>query len=83
MTGRARIRAGSETFELGAGEVILHPPGEAHQTFNPASEDLVVLIIADNPPNDTCYYPDSDKHGSRDLGINFRIQPVDYFDGEE
>lgn len=81
-SGRARIRSGAETVELAAGELILHPPGTPHQTLSLGPDELEVLIIADNQAYDACHYPDSDKRGTRDLGA-YRIQPVDYFHGEE
>ena len=40
------------------------------------------VIISDNPPLDTFYYPDSDKWGMRPPGKLFRLTEVDYFDGE-
>ena len=56
----------------------------AHQITNTsATEDLVVQIIANNPPMELCHYPDSNKYGVRPLVKVFRAQDVDYFDGEE
>ena len=83
QSGTATIRSGDETHLVEAGEAVLHPPGTPHQTTNNGIEDLVVLIITDNPPFDSFTYPDSNKHGSRALGTWYRINQVDYFDGEE
>ncbi len=82
-TGTATVRAGAETHVLGAGEVWFHPPGEPHQLLNRGETDLVVLIVADNPPLDAFHYPDSDKWGLRPPGIYFRLAETGYFDGEE
>jgi uncharacterized cupin superfamily protein len=84
VSGAATVRRNGETHAVTAGEVFIHPPGTAHQITNASStEDLVLQIIADNPPADVYHYPDSQKYGSRPLGKYFRLQEVDYFDGEE
>jgi hypothetical protein len=46
---------------------------------------LVYYLIADNPLNESCYYPDSDKWSlPRNLpGGIFRGAKTDYHDGEE
>ena len=81
--GTARIRSGEKTHLASPGDAILHPPGTPHQTLNPGSDDLEVTIIANNPAEDHCYYPDSDKHACRSFGKFYRVQIADYFDGEE
>lgn len=83
LAGRAAIRTAAGVSLVEAGEAVFHPPGTTHQTSNPGPDELLLLIITDNPPFDSFVYPDSDKHGSRALGIAYRITPVDYFDGEE
>lgn len=81
--GEGTVRSGPERHEVKAGEVFVHPPGSPHQLINTGATDLEVLIVADNPPLDLCYYPDSDKWGGRAFGGVFRMQRADYFDGEE
>ncbi len=81
--GSGTVRAAGERHVVTAGDAFLHPPHEAHQLINTGTTDLEVLIIADNPQLDFCYYPDSDKWGGRSFGKVFRITPCDYFDGEE
>ena len=67
-----------------SGDVVLHPPGEAHQITNAsATEELTFLLIADNPPVDYWHYPDSGKWGLRAPRTFFRMNEVDYWDGEE
>ncbi len=83
LSGRASVRTTAGTHELETGEVVFHPPGTAHQTSNPGPDDLLLLILTDNPPFDSFHYPDSDKHGSRALGKIYRVTEADYFDGEE
>lgn len=84
MSGTATVRRNGETHQVGPGDAFVHPPGTAHQITNSsATDDLVIQIIADNPPMDLCHYPDSGKYGTRPLAKWFRLQEVDYFDGEE
>ena len=81
--GTGTVRAGDERHEVRAGDCFLHPPGEAHQLINTGAEDLEVFIIADNPPLDAFWYPDSQKWGLRTPSVFFRLTPVDYYDGED
>ena len=83
QSGTGTVRAGLETHPITAGDVFVHPPGEPHQLINSGKADLVVLIVADNPPLDACHYPDSNKWSLRPPGKIFRMTEVDYFDGEE
>jgi uncharacterized cupin superfamily protein len=83
LDGRATVRTESETAILIPGDVILHPPGEAHQITNAGDTDLVFLLVADNPPVEYWHYPDSEKWGIRSPRTFFRPTKVDYWDGEE
>lgn len=84
LSGTATMRTSSETVPLRAGDVIIHPPGDAHQIRNAsATEDLLFYVVADNPPVDYWHYPDSNKWGLRAPRKFFRIAELDYWDGEE
>lgn len=83
LSGTATLRTESGTFEAKAGEVVLHPPHDPHQISNASDSDATFLIVADNPPVDYWFYPDSGKWGVRETRTIFRATPVDYFDGEE
>lgn len=83
LSGTARVRAGAESATLTAGDAVLHPPGEAHQIHNAGADELVFLLIADNPPVDYWHYPDSKKWGLREPRKFFRMTETEYFDGEE
>ena len=83
LEGSATVRAGNETHTLVAGEVVLHPPGEAHKITNLGDTDLVFYLISDNPPVEYWHYPDSGKWGLRAPRKFFRTTDVDYWDGEE
>lgn len=83
LTGMGTVRANAETVPVVAGDVVVHPPGEAHQLINTGSVDLNYLLVADNPPNEFWHYPDSNKYGFRSPRKIFRATDVDYHDGEE
>lgn len=81
--GTASVRTAEGNFTVRTGEVFVHPPGSAHQLANPGPEELEVLVVADNPPLDAFFYPDSHKWGLRPPGKFFRMTEVDYFEGED
>ncbi len=83
QAGEGAVRAGDQTYPVRPGDVFIHPPGEPHALLNSGSSDLAVLIIADNPPIDGCYYPDSNKWNNWPPGWIFRAERADYYDGEE
>lgn len=84
LSGTATMRTASETLALRTGDVIIHPPGDAHQIRNASvTDDLLFCVVADNPPVDYWHYPDSDKWGLRSPRKFFRIAELDYWDGEE
>ena len=84
VSGTATVRANTETHTLRSGDVVLHPPGEAHQITNAsATDELIFYLVADNPPVDYWHYPDSGKWGLREPRKFFRITELNYWDGEE
>jgi uncharacterized cupin superfamily protein len=81
-TGVARHEEGSTAIE--PGDAFLFGPGEPHQIANNHLEDLIILIVADNPIGETCYYPDSNKWLVRSpVRSLIRSEHLDAFDGEE
>lgn len=83
LSGTARVRAGTETEILAAGDVVLHPPREPHQIVNAGADELVFLLIADNPLVEYWHYPDANKWGFREPRKFFRLAEAEYYDGEE
>ena len=83
LEGHGIVRVGTESHVVTAGDVVLHPPGEAHQITASREADLVFLIITDNPPVDLWHYPDSNKWGHSTTRDFFRMNAADYWDGEE
>lgn len=84
VAGRGSVRHLEGSTEIEPGDSFLFEPGQPHQLSNPGPDDLVVLIIADNPIGESCHYPDSGKWMVRSPSrALIRSEPLDYFDGEE
>ena len=61
ISGKAVVRIDEETHDVETGDTIVCPPGMAHQIINESDEEVVYLVISNDPPFDSCYYPDSGK----------------------
>ena len=82
--GNGIVRHEDGTTEIEPGDAFIFEPGQPHQLLNQGPEDLIVLIVADNPVGESCYYPDSHKWLVRSPGSRLmRSEPLDYYDGEE
>jgi uncharacterized cupin superfamily protein len=86
ISGKGLVRHEGGTTSIEPGDAFVFKPGEPHQLISPAesTEDILLYVIADNPVDESCYYPDSKKwivySPERRL---MRSAPLDYFDGEE
>jgi uncharacterized cupin superfamily protein len=69
---------------LRAGSVVARPAGSgvAH-AFRGGEPGMTVLMYGTRDPNDICFYPRSGKVMLRGVGLVARIEPVDYWEGEE
>jgi uncharacterized cupin superfamily protein len=83
LSGTGTVRTTEGLAPVAAGDIVLHPPGEAHQFTNTGATDLLYYLVADNPPLDVWYYPDSNKWGHSSPRKFFRATDADYWDGEE
>lgn len=83
LSGQGTVRGPEKEEPLGTGDYVVFPPGEAHQIRNDGAEDLVFLVIADQPQADVIHYPDSGKWLMKPERKVFAMQEVDYFEGEE
>ena len=83
LEGAGILRTENGERKIGKGEVVVCPPGMAHQIRNDGDTDLLYYVIADNSGCDLFYYPDSDKYGMKPDFKFFKISKADYFDGEE
>ena len=84
LSGRGAVRHSEGTDPMETGDAFLFQPGESHQLLNDSSEDVVIMVIADNPIGESCYYPDSNKWLVRSPERRLlRGEALDYLDGEE
>ena len=75
--------AAYEEVPIGPGHVIARPPGTriAH-SFLAGETGLTMLVYGTRKPNDTAWYPRSNKLYWRGLGVIGRIETLSYRDGE-
>jgi len=86
VSGFGKVRDEKGVHDVRAGDAFYFAPGEAHQLSNEGSEDLTYYVIADNPMNDSAYYPDSKKwmvHHPTSGMIVIKGSETDYYDDEE
>jgi uncharacterized cupin superfamily protein len=74
----------TQTHEVRRGTVVARPPatGIAH-TFRAGDNGLTLLAWGTRVPGDITYYPRSRKVNFQGLGIIGRVEPLDYWEGEE
>jgi uncharacterized cupin superfamily protein len=84
LEGEAVAILGDEELPVRPGSVLARPPGTgiAHP-FRAGAEPLVYLVFGTREPNDIAYYPRSGKVYLRGVGVLGRIEPVDYWEGED
>jgi uncharacterized cupin superfamily protein len=84
LEGSATLLLGDQRHPVRPGSVVSRPAatGVAH-SFEAGDDGLVMLAYGTREPADECWYPDSRKISSRGLGVIHRVQPLDYWDGEE
>lgn len=84
LSGRGAVRHNDGTDPIAAGDAFLFLPGEPHQLINDSSEEVVIMVVADNPIGESAHYPDSNKWLVRSPERRLmRGEALDYFDGEE
>ena len=84
ISGKGRVRHQDGTTVIEPGDAFIFGPDQPHQIMNDGSEDLILYVVADNPPGESCYYPDSQKWLVRSPERRF-VGPgaLDYYSGEE
>jgi len=66
VSGRGKVRIGSETYPVCEGDVIACPPGDrdtAHQIINDSRDELRYLAVSTTRSPEIAEYPDSGKTG--------------------
>jgi uncharacterized cupin superfamily protein len=87
IAGSGSVRHSDGVSGIENGDAFVFGPDEPHQLTNTGNQDLVILVIADNPIGESAYYPDSKKWLVRSPKRTI-IRPEspdgeDYFAGEE
>jgi uncharacterized cupin superfamily protein len=84
LGGSGEVRLGEERFAVRRGSVVARPPGTgvAH-SFIAGPDGLELLGWGTLEPNDIAFYPDSGKVYLCGVGVIGRLEPCDYWDGEE
>jgi uncharacterized cupin superfamily protein len=84
ISGTGTVRHQDGTTPIEPGDAFIFKPNEPHQIINSGKEDLVLYVVADNPLNESCYYPDSKKWSVPvPEHVILRSEALDYYDGEE
>ena len=85
LEGAGVVVLGDEEIPVRRGTIVDRPPSTkvAHSFRASDTADLVYLVYGDLPPNDICFYPRSGKISFRGVGVMGRIEPLDYWEGEE
>ena len=72
-----------ETHPLRRGSVVARPAGtRVSHALRAGPNGLTYLAYGTRDPNDTCYYPRSNKVFFRGLGLIARLEALEYSDGE-
>jgi uncharacterized cupin superfamily protein len=84
LDGDGTLLLGDQETPVRAGHVVARPAGTgvAHM-FRAGGAGLTFLAYGTREPGDLCYYPRSNKISFRGLGVIARVQPLDYWDGED
>ncbi len=84
LDGAGILWLGDDELPVRAGSVVSRPPGTgvAH-AFRAGDSGLTYLAYGTREPNDICYYPRSNKIYWRGVGLIARLEPLDYWDGED
>lgn len=82
LEGDGTLLLGEEEIPVRAGHIVSRPPGTglAH-TFRGGDDGLTYLAYGTREPGDLCFYPASNKIAV--AGPVFRVEPLDYWDGED
>ena len=84
LEGDGVVLLGDEETPVRPGSVVYRPraTGVAH-TFAAGDGGLTLLMYGTREPGDLCWYPDSQKIWFGGLDVIARVEPLDYWDGEQ
>ena len=84
LAGDGVLLLDDEESAVRPGHVVARPPatGVSH-SFRAGDGGLTFLAYGTREPNDICYYPRSNKIAWRGVGLIGRVEPLDYWEGED
>jgi uncharacterized cupin superfamily protein len=84
LEGDGALVLGAEEHPVRAGTIVSRAAASrvAH-TFRAGPGGMEFLAYGTREPNDICYYPRSGKVALGGVGVIGRIEPLDYWDGED
>jgi uncharacterized cupin superfamily protein len=84
LDGEGTVLLGNDEHPVRRGSIVARPAGTrvAH-AFRGGVGELTLLAYGTREPNDIAYYPRSNKVYFRGIGLMARLEPLDYWDGEE
>ena len=84
LDGDGVLRLAGEQIPVRAGHVVSRPAGTGvgHQ-FIAGAGGLTYLAYGTRENGDVCYYPDSRKLLLSGVDVMIRVEPLDYWDGED
>ena len=84
LAGDGAFVVGEEEHSVRAGHVAARPAGTgvAH-SVRAGADGITYLAYGTRDPRDVCWYPRSGKVFFRGIGLVGRIEPLDYWDGED
>ena len=84
LGGSGTVRIGDEEAAVRAGHVVSRPAGTGSRIRSaPGPDGLEYLAYGQRHSDDISYYPDSGKVALWGVGVIGRIEPLDYWDGED
>jgi uncharacterized cupin superfamily protein len=84
LEGQGVCRLGDESHDVRPGSVVARPAGTAiAHSFTAGEGGIALLAYGTREPHDICFYPRSGKIAISGLGVIGRIEPAEYWDGEE
>jgi uncharacterized cupin superfamily protein len=84
LEGEGTLRLGEDEHAVRSGSVVSRVAGSAvAHTFRAGPGGLAMLAYGRLDPNDIIYYPRSGKVFLRGVGVVGRIEPADFWEGED
>ncbi|MGZ4167643.1 MAG: cupin domain-containing protein [Solirubrobacteraceae bacterium] len=83
LAGSGTLLLGEDDIPVGPGHVISRPAGTGVAHALRGETELTFLAYGTRAPGDVCYYPRSRKIALRGVDVVGRLEPADYWDGED